>query len=192
MYDEIHDFKHKKDFDTEDGFKDAVQKEPYCLVLEYLSYPLEALDPEQYKQNPVFMAAFFKSMLMGTRSLKEAEAIWSGESRGSTMRNHGLMIWQSCTELTAPLDGKLENMLCSNVDSSSPDIKISDLGLCKYRSPLKMGVPWADLLLMQAGQKAMTTNFCSLLRRVRPRFGLDWAVVTLLIYGLSLLRSFAG
>ncbi|KAL9123799.1 MAG: hypothetical protein Q9217_006810 [Psora testacea] len=108
MYDEINDFQRAKDFEDKAAFKDAVEKQPYCLVLEFMSTTLKELDPEKYKNNLLFMAALFRGMIEGTQDIKKAgiknnDAVWT--------------------------DAKPENMLCSDVDGPSPVVKISDLGL---------------------------------------------------------------
>jgi hypothetical protein len=60
--------------------------------------------------------------------------------------------WQPCTELTAPLDGKAENMLCSEPDSSEPVLKIADMGLGKDQARPKRGTLWLTRSLFSRAQ----------------------------------------
>ena len=60
-----------------------MQSSPYCLVLEYLDLPLSALDPAKYKENSVFMAAFFKGMLEGAKDIALTKKVWTGEYQSS-------------------------------------------------------------------------------------------------------------
>ncbi|KAF2241697.1 hypothetical protein BU26DRAFT_524865 [Trematosphaeria pertusa] len=106
LYDEINQYISENGFHGNTAaFKEAVQLNPYCLVLEYLDVPLSALNPAKYKDNPVFMAALFKGTLGGVKDVSLTKNVWT--------------------------DCKPDNVLCSNVDGRNPIVKISDIGLCQ-------------------------------------------------------------
>lgn len=79
MYDEINELRHPTEFNTAEEFEKAVEDTPYCLVLEYLPYTLDQLDPESYKGNLVFVAKYFESMLNRALHIEQADAIWTGQ-----------------------------------------------------------------------------------------------------------------
>ncbi|KAF2453040.1 hypothetical protein BDY21DRAFT_367280 [Lineolata rhizophorae] len=106
LYDEINQYISEIGFHGDTAaFEQAVQSNPYCLVLEYLDVPLSALDPAKYKDNPVFMAALFEGTLGGVKDVGLTKNVWT--------------------------DCKPDNVLCSNVDGRNPMVKISDMGLCQ-------------------------------------------------------------
>ncbi|KAF1954996.1 hypothetical protein CC80DRAFT_110117 [Byssothecium circinans] len=127
LYDEINqDISENGFHGNTAAFEEAVQSNPYCLVLEHFDVPLSALDPAKYKDNPVFMAALFEGMLGGVKDIGLTKNVWT--------------------------DCKPDNVLCSNVDGRMPIVKISDMGLCQpdvfdqvQMQPLAMRAPevWA-------------------------------------------------
>lgn len=81
LYDEINQYVSENGFQGNTAaFEEAVQSNPYCLVLEYLDVPLSRLNPAKYKNNPVFMAALFKGMLGGVKDVGLTKNVWTGES----------------------------------------------------------------------------------------------------------------
>lgn len=135
LYDEINQYISENGFHGKTtAFEEAVQSNPYCLVLEYLDVPLSALDPAKYKDNPVFMAALVEGMLGGVKDVGLTKNVWTGES-GRLIKPERLPVSLSRAEkLTLTADCKPDNVLCSNVDERNPIVKISDMGLCKYPS----------------------------------------------------------
>ena len=81
MYDEINELRRKREFRSEEAFQDAVEKEPWCLVLEFLDHSLDGLAANEYKQNLVFVAEFFKSTLTAASDIEQAKAVWTGKQQ---------------------------------------------------------------------------------------------------------------
>ncbi|KAK4239538.1 hypothetical protein C8A03DRAFT_32397 [Achaetomium macrosporum] len=82
MYDWINDYKTPASFGHQDAFEAAAEKEPFCLVLEWLDEPLSKLDPAIYRHNPAFMAALFEGMLGGVKDIGTAGLIWTAGEDG--------------------------------------------------------------------------------------------------------------
>lgn len=78
MYDTVNKYQTRKAFKDEQAFNAAAEKEPFCLVLEWMDVPLSILDPEKYKNNPAFMAALFEAGLGGARDIDSAGLVWTG------------------------------------------------------------------------------------------------------------------
>jgi hypothetical protein len=92
LYDEINQYMCENSFHGNTAaFEEAVQSNPYCLVLEYLDVPLSALDPAKYKDNPVFMAALFEGTLGGVKDVGLTKNVWTGES-GRPIKPERLLI----------------------------------------------------------------------------------------------------
>lgn len=88
LYNEINEYIGEKGFDGNTAaFGEAVQSNPYSLVLEHLEVPLSALDPAKYGNDPVFMAALFQGMLGGVKDVGLTNNVWTGESRRPIIRD---------------------------------------------------------------------------------------------------------
>jgi hypothetical protein len=78
IYDTINKFQSQKAFKNTQAFNTVAQKEPFCLVLEWMDEPLSKLDPEKFKNNPAFMGALFEAGLGGIRDINSAGLVWTG------------------------------------------------------------------------------------------------------------------
>ena len=83
LYDTVNEYKSVEAFEDETAFNAAAEKEPFCLVLEWMDVPLSELDPQKYKNNPTFMAALFQALLEGVRDInnaktKDGNLVWTG------------------------------------------------------------------------------------------------------------------
>jgi serine/threonine protein kinase len=113
----------RKIFDTINDHTSWTAQKPFCLALEWMDTTLADISTDSHIENPVLIASILKTVLGGFGELEREHLVYTGMPFAPL----GVIIYIPDILSTAGL--KPANVLVSDIDGPSLEVKIGDLGL---------------------------------------------------------------